>query len=365
MTRLPFTSRLSQLLVAFTIEVDNEFEHRMPHRTAADRGAGDGPWLVSMAMWVNYLRLIPAEGRPLRELAGPYGVPKLSGLQRWGYLVIEAGPEDPRPVPPAGDWLVRPTRAGRQAQRIWQPLAAEVEQRWRDRFGGDVVDELRDALQALGSQLDPDLPRYPPVLGYGLFANTATPRPGPAVESPDLSALISRVLVAFTAEFEARSTVSLALYADVLRILGTDGVRLGDLPALGGVSKEAVAMAVGWLESAGHALVGADPRGGKTKVVSLTSKGSHAQSVSRELVAAVEAEWRLRLGKGVVDRVGSAVDAVLARPDALSAGLEPRPEGWRASRAYRWQTTAMLEDPLGTLPHHPMVLHRGGYPDGS
>lgn len=46
--RLPLPALLSQALVAFTIECDNEFERQMPHRTSnygstADRGAG--PWL--------------------------------------------------------------------------------------------------------------------------------------------------------------------------------------------------------------------------------------------------------------------------------------------------------------------------------
>jgi hypothetical protein len=32
---------------------------------------------------------------------------------------------------------------------------------------------------------------------------------------------------------------------------------------------------------------------------------------------------------------------------------------------FEQQTTARLGNPLGTLPHHPMVLHHGGFPDGS
>ena len=35
-------------------------------------------------------------------------------------------------------------------------------------------------------------------------------------------------------------------------------------------------------------------------------------------------------------------------------GLEPYPDGWRAK----------VRRPEA-LPHYPMVLHRGGYPDGS
>jgi hypothetical protein len=40
---------LSQMLVAFTIECDNEFERQLPHRTSnygSTAGRGAGPWLV-------------------------------------------------------------------------------------------------------------------------------------------------------------------------------------------------------------------------------------------------------------------------------------------------------------------------------
>jgi DNA-binding MarR family transcriptional regulator len=356
----PLTSYLSQLLVAFTIEFDNEFEHRMPHRTSADR-SGHGPWLVSMVMWSNFLRLVPAEGLPLRALAGPNGVPKLSGLQRWGYLVLEPDPADLRPAPPAGDWLVRPTRAGLQAQEIWRPLAAEIEQRWRDRFGDAAVEELRESLLPLR---DSDLPRYLPVLGYGLFANTATPHPGPPDPDPDLSILLSQVLFAFTTEFEAESQVSLAVCADVLRLIDEDGVRVGDLPTRGGVSKEAVTMAVGFLESGGYVLVGADPAGGRAKLVRLTSKGSSAMRQSVRLFAEIHGRWQQRYGGEVVSRLQHALQA-LADPAILSLGLQPYPDGWRATKPYRYQTDAVLRDPLAALPHQPMVLHRGGFPDGS
>ena len=61
MSDLPLSTLLSQVLVAYTIEFDNEFEARMPHRTS--RGpAGHGPWLVSMAMWSNFLRYLDADG---------------------------------------------------------------------------------------------------------------------------------------------------------------------------------------------------------------------------------------------------------------------------------------------------------------
>jgi len=67
---------LSWALVAFTIEFDNEAEHRMPHQTTMKRRegvVGSGPWLVSMAMWSNLMRVLPEEGATvaqLRRLAG-------------------------------------------------------------------------------------------------------------------------------------------------------------------------------------------------------------------------------------------------------------------------------------------------------
>ena len=38
---------LSQALVAFTVEADNDYEEDAPHRTTLG-GRGDGPWLTSM-----------------------------------------------------------------------------------------------------------------------------------------------------------------------------------------------------------------------------------------------------------------------------------------------------------------------------
>ena len=67
---LPLTALLSQALVAFTIEFDNEFERQMPHRTT-NHGSSDSrgaPWLVSLAMWENCMRFVPSEGVALGTL---------------------------------------------------------------------------------------------------------------------------------------------------------------------------------------------------------------------------------------------------------------------------------------------------------
>jgi hypothetical protein len=67
------------VLVAFTIECDNEFERQMPHRTSnygSTAGQGAGPWLVSMAMWWTCMRFVAEDGVRVRDQPGRSGVSK-------------------------------------------------------------------------------------------------------------------------------------------------------------------------------------------------------------------------------------------------------------------------------------------------
>jgi hypothetical protein len=69
----------------------------------------------------------------------------------------------------------------------------------------------------------------------------------------------------------------------------------------------------------------------------------------------VERDWRTRYGDDRLTALRSALSPLVAGdPPPLFAGLDPYPDNWRA--AVR---------PAATLPHYPMTLHRGGYPDGS
>ena len=49
----------------------------------------------------------------------------------------------------------------------------------------------------------------------------------------------------------------------------------------------------------------------------------------------------------------------------LSPGAAALPGRVAGQAPYLRQTTAVLDDPGAALPHYPMVLHRGGWPDGS
>jgi hypothetical protein len=334
---LPLPTLLSQVLVAFTIEFDNEFERQMPHQTTML--GGGGPWLVSMVMWSNFMQFVGEEGVTVGELQRLACVPKLSlsGMERWGYVTVE-----PRKL--RSQWVIRATAKGRMAQDEWRPLFGVIEKRWEQRFGKEQIDKLRELLSALVSQFDVELPDYLPVLGYGLCTEVLSPkRLSSSVVESGLPALLSKVLLAFTLDFEREFDLSLPMCANVLRVLDEAGLRTRDLPRLAGVSKEAIKTVLGFLAKRGLITPGL--------LVSLTPKGRLAQDAYRTRLSVTEELWRVRFGEQI-GKLRASIEPLLGEP--LFLGLTPYAEGWRAA-----------VPKTETLPHYPMVLHRGGYPDGS
>ena len=368
---------LSQALVAFTIEFDNESERQLPHRTTwgPAAGSGRGPWLVSLTMWVNFLRFLPPDGVPLRDVADLVPLVNLPGLERWGYVRVgpRPGGSRPSPSPSRKDAIVRPTRWGRLAQDIYAPLTGVIEGRWRERFGGTVIGQLSEALRTVVAPAGEEWPAFLPVSGAQRHEKGPNPpavAPGHRVPGTGLPTLLSRALMAFRAEFERDSALSLPVSANVLRVLTADGVALGDVPRLAGVSREAVSLSVGRLDREGLAVTGPGPAGGRGKHVSLTPCGVQAQAAYHRRAGGIVDGWRSRHGDGVIDGLAAALRALYAEPDGsdgplISAGLVPGPQGWRAHPPYLKLTEAMIADPAGSLPNYPMVSHRGGYPDGS
>jgi hypothetical protein len=159
-------------------------------------------------------------------------------------------------------------------------------------------------------------------------------------------------------DFESGSRISLPISATTLRVLEDPGMRVGELPRLTGVSREANAMCTGWLVR--HGCVDVEPvaSGPKGKVVRLTPKGERAQQKYRRILAVTEETWRSTYGADVVAALRAALEDIVGdgtyASSPLASGLVPYPDNWR-SKVRRPET----------LPHHPMVLHRGGYPDGS
>ena len=95
------------------------------------------------------------------------------------------------------------------------------------------------------------------------------------------------------------------------------------------------------------------------KQVRLVGKpGIEAQRDGARRLQAVIDAWRDRHGSAAVDALGAALAPIVGdgtrAGSALFGGLDPPAGTWRAD----------VPAPV-RLPWFPMVLHRGGFPDGS
>lgn len=390
---------MSRLLVAYTMEFDNEVERRLPHRTSRGPAAGrEGvPWLISQPMWANFLDLLD-DPAPLSSL--PAELVNVGGLQRWGYITVGPGP----------DGVVTLTPNGVAAQRIFREVSSSTDARWTDRFGIGVATASAPADPALPRHLPMStvsrpavstLPRFiSPIsrsgAGVPMRARTAIPTspdaatrnasgaavsgvsevatrnvrdPAVAIASPvgagsdsplaaggqdaPLSTLLAQELMRFTAALGARSRIPMGLGSNVLRVLASGACRTRDLPVLAGISREAA-------DGSLKALLRAEAVTLSDGSATLTEHGQSTWQAYHEALTEVDGQWR-----DARPAWGTALEATLGQHDKLVEAVTPHPEGWRAHPPYARLTRTMLENPAANLPAYPMVSHRGGFPDGS
>ena len=394
---LPLSALLSQLLVAFTIELDNEFERRM-----SEAGQPGSP--LSLVVWLNLMRFLTDDGVSVRDLAKrALALEKrvkseLGCLERWRFVALSGEPDDDRPIPLSphrlsgrllrdgwgsgrgirSGWMVRLTDRGRAACAIWPPLLAAIERRWQGRFGDDEISRLRDALETVADRIDVELP-------YGLSADPEMaekypPRTALAGRNLPLPVLFSQVLLAFTLEFDKESRTPLVLCANTLRVLGEKPIPEADIPRLTGGSPETAG--IGW-QIKPYIIVEPDPNARRGKVVRLSPLGLRAQQTYRELVEKIEARWAEKFGNAAIQRLRKSLEQLIADRNGnralLSEGLVPAEGTLRAGhqqpalgrrdvasaarqrmRDLVTQTEMFQRDPAGSLPHYPLWdMNRG------
>ena len=347
-----FFKTLSQALVALTVEIDNEWEHRFWRHVEAK------PLRTSLVMWANFLRFVGEDGVSVRALSRKAGYaqkkahPDSAGMIRWRYVTAEPGAGK---RPSKLDQILRPTAVGAQAAAAWEPLPGEIEARWVERYGAQAIGDLRDALLGILEATERPLTQYYSVLDHkkGMWAlDPVAPECDP-VGTLALPFLLSQVSQRFTLDFERDATVSMALQANLVRVLGAEPVAKRDLPLRSGISKEALAMGINHLKKQG--LVAEGPaKSGRGKAVSLTEAGLALQAQFEGAVRRVEQAWEATYSVGRVEALRAALSPFEEGKGRLFEGLDPYAEGWRAK----------VKTPE-VLPHHPMVLYRGGWPDGS
>ena len=361
----PLSTKLSFALVAFTIECDNELERALlgGQHFAAWKANKPPVFLASLAMWANYLRHLAEGPLAAHELAALAGgdddiviARGFTGLRRWRYVAVEPAPSRKR-----RDALVRLTAAGRRCARLWRPLPAHIEARWRARFGDSAMRDLRRQLAAAVALFGGSRLWCLPIISSRreMFSPTAAcAEAGDAPSSLPLVALLSQTLLAFTLAFEQRASLPLPIVANALRVVEPAGVPLRDLPARAGVSAAAIAQSLTLLQRHRLAIVVPAAGGRQGRHVRLTAEGVVAQRAGQRRIASVERSWRQQLGTAQMAALHKALERVVGTGDPAAApiatALATPPGVWRSTQAFP-----------RTLPHHPIPLDRGGWPDGA
>lgn len=206
------------------------------------------------------------------------------------------------------------------------------------------------------------------------------------VESPPLGSRVSQALVAFTIEADNQfergmielgrpgMRTSLIMWAGVMRYVPLEGVGLDDLVRRCGLTADAVKFAVGGLQRWGylHQLdqgeLAPTSASGRGKTARLTEAGLESVHRSAKIDDEIIQGWRLVHGASV-DQLDDTLTELISRRDehgsVLGRGLAPAPTSWRANAPYKSQTKRLVADPASALPHHPMPVRQGAWPDGA
>ena len=368
----PLSALLSQTLVAYTVEIDGEFERCMLQTQS-------GSARLSLVIWLNVLRFLadgPVSVRTLAARALPAEADAkavLGCLERWGVVALQPGR---RPGFGSGrgiraDCPIRLTASGEIAVRIWPDLIPEIDARWSKRFGDDAT-RLRRSLEAIEHQIDLELPQGLP--GALLKLPAFGPRKSAVEDGLPLPVLLSRVLLAFALEFERECQTPIALCANAIRVLSDDPTPEAEIPKRTGCSEETAG--IGWQHKP-YIIVERDPARGRGKFVRLSGAGILAQDEYYRLTRDIEEKWKKRFGAATKE-IRESLTTLLKKGE-LSDGLKPPPGTTRAGtqtaalgrvdigpaarqrrRDLVIQTEAFVRDPAGTLPHYPLWdMNRG------
>ena len=300
----PLSALLSQILVAYTVELDGEFELRMLQTVC--RSAR-----LSLVVWLNLLQFVadgPMSVRVLaaRALTSEAGVTAWLGcLERWGVVVLQPGKRagfgSGRGI--RADWPVRLTGNGETAVRIWPDLIPEIDGRWMERFGDGAIG-LRRSLEAIEQEIDLELPQGLPVAMLKL--PEFGPRKSAAEDGLPLPVLLSRVLLASALDFERECKTPISLCANAIRVLSDEPLPEGEIAKRTGCSEETAG--IGW-QLKPYIIVEKDPARGRGNFVRLSEAGLKAQQEYDRRTSEIEERWKKRFGSATIETSAIADDS--------------------------------------------------------
>ena len=313
-----------------------------------DGARGDDGTVPQLPAWANALRVIDDEGTDQQDIVRRAVVAQriariaVTRLERRGRVVVEA-----RAIPGKRGKarIVLLTDEGAAARTRAAGLVTSLQDDWRERFGDDAIDRLREALASIVNRLPIELPHH--VTGYGEGDPSVTggdfhpeqagpPRipahgqewpvvlrePGSDAGNLPLPALLSQVLAAFAIDYDRERLGGLNRTSNFLRFIGDDGMALEQAQTLGRVSGNGKTL------HERHLDVVVEPGRPRdmTRRVYPTPKSRRARDAYPHLVMEIEEGWR--------DAYGDAVPALRAVLETMRSDLAadlpdyPDTNGW-------------------------------------
>jgi len=144
--------------------------------------------------------------------------------------------------------------------------------------------------------------------------------------------IFAQLLIAYTYDFDAalehamgrtdagERPPSLAMWANVLRFVGEEGIGLGNLSLHSDVAKPTVKSMVSCLERHGWISIG------EKNIVRLTALGIQAKRAWPAALHAVEREWKEKLGTQTIETLRLALESAMCgkSQDLLHQGVSAR-----------------------------------------
>lgn len=115
----------------------------------------------------------------------------------------------------------------------------------------------------------------------------------------------------------------------VFRFVRDEGMRLTDLAANAGMTKQSTGEVVDGLVELGYAERIPDPEDRRAKLIRLTERGAEAQRCGTDLFAQLEERWKERFGAERMDQLREMLEEIVAikRPEAVPELARPEPAG--------------------------------------
>jgi DNA-binding MarR family transcriptional regulator len=115
----------------------------------------------------------------------------------------------------------------------------------------------------------------------------------------------------------------------VFRFVRDEGLRLTELAANAGLTKQSAGEIVDGLVALGYAERIPDPEDRRAKLIRLTERGAEAQRFGTELFAQLEERWKERYGAERIEQLRETLEDIVAaeRPEAFPELARPELAG--------------------------------------